>query len=479
MRYTICRRRAPQCNCIAVSRLAKRAKRYVLLFLHGTGFVFQRKVEVMAKIVIIGAGSGFGSRLSIDILAREALRDSTIALCDVNEERLAGVADYVSRAIEGNGLPGECIYSTDRRELLAGADCVVTAVSVGGAAYWGEPYASEVNIPLKYGIDQSVADTIGPGGVFRFLRTAPVHLQFCRDMEELCPEALMLNYTNPMCMLTWAHSEATSIENVGLCHSVQGTTRKLAQGVGVPYEEVSYLVAGINHQAWVLRLRHKGKDLYPRLREAVDSEEVFGNEQVRVEMMKQFGYFVTESSPHNSEYLPYFRRTQELRDRFGLTTRKVAMEQTRKRGWEKDSGVEQDGEKEIPELVRSHEYASAIIEARQTDEPFLFNGNVMNHGSIDNLPSRCCVEVPCVVDGEGVHPCYVGDLPPQCAALNMTSVGVHELAVRAALDRDKEAAFHAVALDPLTAAVLPLEEIRKMFEEMWEAEGDLLGYFGA
>jgi len=193
--------------------------------------------------------------------------------------------------------------------------------------------------------------------------------------------------------------------------------------------------------------------------------------------MKQFGHFVTESSPHNSEYLPYFRRTRELRDGFGLRTRQVPMEQVRKRGWEKDTGVEEEGEAEVPELVRSHEYASSIIEAQATGEPFCFNGSVMNHGSITNLPARCCVEVPCVVDREGVHPCYVGDLPPQCAALNMSNIAVQELAVRAALDRDREAAFHAVALDPLTAAVLPLPEIRRMFEEMWAAEGELLSYF--
>jgi len=431
----------------------------------------------MAKIVIIGAGSGFGSRLSIDILARKALQDSTIALCDIDEERLTAVADYVNRAIEGHGLPARCVHSTDRRELLPGTDCVVTAVSIGGAAYWGEPYASEINIPMRYGIDQAVGDTVGPGGVFRFLRTAREHLAFCQDMEESCPDALMLNYTNPMAMLTWMHSAGSSIRNVGLCHSVQGTTRKLAQGIGAPYEEVSYQVAGINHQAWVLRFRHRGEDAYPRLREAVDREEIFENDRVRVEIMKQFGHFVTESSPHNSEYLPYFRRTRELRDGFGLRTRQVPMEQVRKRGWEKDTGVEEEGEAEVPELVRSHEYASSIIEAQATGEPFCFNGSVMNHGSITNLPARCCVEVPCVVDREGVHPCYVGDLPPQCAALNMSNIAVQELAVRAALDRDREAAFHAVALDPLTAAVLPLPEIRRMFEEMWAAEGELLSYF--
>jgi alpha-galactosidase len=434
----------------------------------------------MAKIVIIGAGSGFGGRLSIDILSRAPLRDATIALCDIDAERLEQVTAYVRRAIEGHGLPARCICDTDRRELLPGADFVVTAVSIGGAAYWGEPFASEIGIPRKYGVDQAVGDTIGPGGVFRFLRTAHEHLQFCKDMERFCPDALMLNYTNPMAMLTWMHSVGSSIRNVGLCHSVQGTTRKLAQAVGVPYEEVSYLVAGINHQAWILRFRHNGRDLYPAIREAADREESLQSDRVRVEMMRQFGYFVTESSGHNSEYLPYFRRTQELRDRFELKSRPVRMEPNpeRRRAWERDTGAEVNEEEAVPELKSSHEYASSIMEAELTGVPLVFNGNVMNHGSITNLPTRCCVEVPCLVDREGVHPCYVGDLPPQCAALNMSNIAVQELAVRAALERDREAAFHAVALDPLTAAILPLHQIREMFEEMWEAEGDRLSYFG-
>lgn len=432
----------------------------------------------MAKIVLIGAGSGFGGRLSVDILARETLKGSTIALCDTDPERLKGVRDYVQRAIDGHKLEATCIASTDRNELLKGADCVVTAVSIGGPAYWGEPYASEVGIPLKYGIDQSVADTIGPGGIFRFLRTAKEHLQFCLDMEKHCPDALMLNYTNPMCMLTWLHSVGSSIQNVGLCHSVQGTTKKLAEGIGEAYEDISYLVAGINHQAWVLRFKKDGEDLYPRIRAAVDTHESFAEDAVRVEMMKQFGYFVTESTRHNSEYLPYFRRTKELRERFGLGERgPVSMEPRRQRAWQKDTGVEDDGEAEVPALQASHEYASLIIEATQTGVPYAFNGNVMNSGSIDNLPRRCCVEVPCLVDREGVHPTYVGELPPQLAALNMTNISVQELAVRAVLDCDKEAAFHAVALDPLTAALLPLHEIRAMFEEMWAAEGELLSYF--
>ncbi|MFO8008903.1 MAG: alpha-galactosidase [Candidatus Brocadiia bacterium] len=431
----------------------------------------------MARIVIIGAGSGFGSRLSIDILSREPLRGSTIALCDLNEERLAGVTDYVRRAIEGHGLPAEVVSSTDREELLPGADFVITSVSIGGGAYWGEPYASEVNIPRAYGVEQSVADTIGPGGVFRFLRTAPTHLQFCRDIERLCPDALLINYTNPMAMLTWMHSVASSVRNVGLCHSVQGTAMQLARWIGAPFEEVSYLVAGINHQSWFLRFRHRGRDAYPRIREAAQEPELREKESVRMAMLEHFGYFVTESTRHNSEYLPYFRRTPELMERYGLDTREVRAEAPASRSWAKDTGVAEQDEAPVPELKRSREYASGIIEGVVTNQPFRFNGNVMNDGVVTNLPDGCCVEVPCVADAEGVHPCHVGSLPPQCAAMNRSNIAVQELAVKAFLERDRGAAFRAVALDPLTASVLPLDEIRAMFEELWAAEGELLGYF--
>jgi len=434
----------------------------------------------LAKIVIIGAGSGFGGRLSVDILAREPLRDATIALCDINETRLSQVQNYVNRAIDGNNLPANCIVSTNRHELLPEADFVVTAVSIGGPAYWSEPYASEIGIPLKYGLHQTVADTIGVGGVFRFLRTAAEHLQFALDMEKYCPDALLLNYTNPMAMLTWMHSEWTSIQNVGLCHSVQGTTKKLATAIDVPYEDVSFLVAGINHQAWILKFRKDGEDLYPRVRDVLDRHPSFEEDRVRVEMMKQFGYFVTESTRHNAEYLPYFMRTEELRSTFGIPEREqVSMElpDNRKRTWMADMGAEDDSESPVPSLKPSHEYASSIMEARLTGIPFCFNGNVMNKGMIPNLPETCCVEVPCVADREGVRPTYVGPLPPQCRALNMSNVAVQDLAVKAAMEKDREAAFHACALDPLTASVLSLSEIREMFQELWEAEGKLLDYF--
>jgi alpha-galactosidase len=295
-------------------------------------------------------------------------------------------------------------------------------------------------------------------------------------MEALCPDALALNHTNPMAMLTWLHSVDSSVRNVGLCHSVQGTTRKLARIIGVPYEEVSYLVAGINHQSWVLELKRGKEDLYPLLRAAAEDPANTEGDLVRFEMMKQFGRFPTESTRHNSEYLPYFNRTPELMARFGIEARPVSDEPRRVREWMRDTGVEGD-DGPVGELRRSHEYTTAIMEAVLTDVPFRFNGNVMNQGMITNLPAECCVEVPCMTDAQGVHPCYVGDLPPQLAAINRSNVAVQELAVRAVIDRDREAAFHACALDPLTAAVVPLHQIREMFEELWEAERDLLAWF--
>jgi alpha-galactosidase len=428
------------------------------------------------KVVIIGAGSGFGGRLSVDIMSREALRDSTIALCDIHPGRLKQVRNYVQRTVDRYDLPTEVVATTDRREALPGADFVITSVAVGGGAYWGQPYKAEIEIPRKYGIEQTVADTVGVGGIFRFLRTGPVQHQFFRDMEALCPDALVLNHTNPMAMLTWLHSVDSSMQYVGLCHSVQGTTQKLARIAGVDYDEVSYWVAGINHQAWVLELMHGKQDLYPKICAAMEDPEVVAGDSVRFAMMKHFGYFVTESSRHNAEYLPYFMRTPELLDRFDITPREVPDAPRRVREWMKDTGVE-GSDAPVGELKRSHEYTTAIMEATLTNEPFRFNGNVMNHGLISNLPEGCCVEVPCMVDARGVHPCHVGALPAQLAALNRSNVAVHELAVQAVLEKDREAAFHACAVDPLTASVLPLHKIREMFEELWSAVEDHLRWF--
>ena len=421
----------------------------------------------MTKIAIIGAGSHFGGKLSRDILSLPELRDAHIALCDINEERLAGAVGYVKSLIDKHRLPGMVSGTTDRRAALTGADFVVTSVSVGGPSYSAYPANVEVNIPRKYGVEQSVADTIGVGGIFRFLRTAPVQLAVCRDMEELCPNALLLNYTNPMCMLTWLHSEATSIANVGLCHSVQNTISELSRYLDIDEAQVRFHCAGINHQAWYLKLELDGKDLYPDLRAHLDNPDAVRKDAVRYEMFKHFGYFVTESTTHCSEYHPYFRRTDELMEQFRLNKRIVSEETPRPHEWKDPEG----------ELKPSNEYAAMIMQAMVTDKPYRFNGNVMNTGMIPNLPDGSCVEVPCLVDAQGVQPCYVGKLPAQLAALNLSNIVVQELAVRAVIDKDRDAAFHACAMDPLTRSVCSLDQTRSMFEELWEAEGDLLAYF--
>jgi alpha-galactosidase len=430
-----------------------------------------------AKIVIIGAGSQFGGKLSKDILALPELRDAHIVLCDLDARRLSAVTRYVARIIEANGLPARVEGTADRRAALPGADFVVTSISVGGWAYAGFPASVEVEIPRKYGVEQSVADTIGVGGIFRFLRTAPVQWAICRDIEELCPRALLLNYTNPMCMLTWVHSVGSKVANVGLCHSVQNTASEMGRYMGVPNDAIGYTCAGINHQAWYLTLKDKrdGNDLYPRLRACLDDPETVAKDSVRFAMFRHFGYFVTESTRHCSEYHPYFRRTPELRAQYGLEVRQVAAEPGKQREY-----IEDPENAPLPDLSVSNEYAAEIVRAVVTDRPYRFNGNVMNAGLIDNLPRESCVEVPCLVDGEGVHACHVSPLPAQLAHLNLTNIAPQELAVRAILDRDREAAFHACALDPLTRAVCSLDQIRAMFDELWEAERALLEpHFGA
>ena len=426
----------------------------------------------MTKVVIIGAGSQFGGKLSRDILAVPALQDAVIALCDLNPDKLASVEAYVQRLIDGHGLPARVEASTDRGALLDGADFVVTSISVGGPAYAGFPFTAEMNLPYqKYGLSQSVADTIGVGGVFRFLRTAPEQLAVCRDMERLCPHALLLNYTNPMAMLTWLHSAASSIANVGLCHSVQGTSRELARFLGIPYEELTYFVAGINHQAWFLTLRQGGTDLYPRLRACLDDPETLAKDRIRFEMLRFFDYFVTESSTHCSEYHPYFRRTEVLREQYGLKPW-IAEAQ--------EAGRRLPGANDpLPSLEPSEEYAAEIIHAQVTGRPFSFSGNVLNTGLIPNLPDGCCVEVPCLADRTGIHPCHAGSLPPALAHLNLSNIAVQELAVRAVLERDRRLALQACLLDPLTRSVLSLDETQALFDEIWTREAALLTYFSS
>ena len=423
----------------------------------------------MTKIAIIGAGSQFGGKLSRDILSLPELRDAHIALCDIDGERLGLVTRYVRRIIEGHDLPARLSSTTERREALEGADFVVTSIAVGGPAYAGFPANVEVEIPRKFGIEQSVADTIGVGGVFRFLRTAPVQLAVCHDMEELCPDALLLNYTNPMAMLTWLHSAGSKIANVGLCHSVQGTASELARYLGVPSGEVNYLCAGINHQAWYLRLRQGEEDLYPRLRTLLSDPEAVAKDSVRFEMFRHFGYFVTESTRHCSEYHPYFRRTKELRERFGLEERVVADAPTRRREW-----MEAPESAPLPDLTMSNEYAARIMQAVVSNAPYRFNGNVINTGLLPNLPAGCCVEVPCLVDKNGVQPTRVGALPPHLAALIQTNVNVQALTVEAALTGKREHVYHAAMLDPHTAAELDLDQVWHLVDDLIEAHGELI-----
>ncbi len=444
----------------------------------------------MQKIVIIGAGSGFGGRLSIDILSHPELQDSHICLCDIHAGRLQQVQRYIQRVIDRHNLPAKVTASTNRRELLPGANFVITSIAAGGAAYHGFPYKAEIDIPRKYGVDQQVADTVTVGGVFRFLRTGPVQHQMFKEMEVYCPDALVLNHTNPMAMLMWLHLTQSSMRSVGLCHGVQGTMGGLAQLMGIPLDEIVYTCAGINHLAWFLEIKHKGQDIYPRLREAIAHaqahpetvpEEKYYHpaykEKVRAEMFKQFGYYPTESSGHDSEYLPYFRKNADVMKQFNLSSRQIPDQAPKQRVWMQDTGSTDDENTPVPELKSSREFSAHIIRAVVTDQPYRFNGNLMNDGLIDNLPQGCCVEVPCYVDSLGVHPSHVGNLPTHLAALDRTNIAVQELAVQAVVNRDREAAFYACCLDPLNAAILTLDQIRSMFDELWDAEKDLLKWF--
>jgi len=421
----------------------------------------------MAKISFIGAGSVvFASRLLSDIFCHPELTDCTISLMDIDTERL-GLIDRLANLMASKYAPNANIESTlDRREALEDSNYVIIMIQVGGL----EAFELDINIPLKYGVNQEVGDTIGPGGVFRGLRTIPVLLDICRDMKDFCPDALLINYANPMAINCWAMNKATDIKNVGLCHSVQGTAMQLARYIDLPYEDVSYWVAGINHQAFFLECKYKGRDAYPLIWQALKKREIYEKDKVRFEMMRHLGYFITESSHHLSEYVPYFRTTEDRRKEY-CEPRWFYLEIC-KEAWKPHyEHVKKQIRGEEPiEISRSHEYGVDIIHSIESGNPCRINGNVENDWLITNLPYGCCVEVPCLVDKNGIHPCYVGDLPPQCSALNRTNINVQELAVKAALEQDPTAAKQAVMFDPLTSAILTPREIEKMVEEMSKAE---------
>jgi alpha-galactosidase len=474
------------------------------------------------KIVFIGAGSTVFSRALLrDLFTFPELHDSTIALMDIDPERLRDTEAVAHRVANQAGASPTIEATIDRRKALDGASYVVNMIQVGG---YQPSTVIDFEVPKRYGLRQTIGDTLGIGGIMRALRTIPVMLEIAHDMAELCPDAILLNYTNPMGMLTWAMNRATPIKTVGLCHSVQGTAGDIAGWVRVPEDEVDYLCAGINHMAFYLHFRHDGRDLYPELRRIADERMEPGHERVRFEMLRRLGYFVTESSEHFSEYVPWFikQNRPELIDRFNVpldeyparcedqiadwTEMRAAltaedpsiadayeaaqvgklngMWQRRLDAVQKDS-PERAGEVKRLALQERHgrltghsgEYGTLIIHSMETGQPRVIYGNVDNQGLIDNLPAGCCVEVPCLVDTNGVQPTRIGGLPPQLAALMQTNINVQSLTVEAALTGKREHIYHAAMLDPHTAAELSLDQIHALVDDLIVAHEDWLPGF--
>ncbi|MCU0514085.1 MAG: alpha-glucosidase/alpha-galactosidase, partial [Anaerolineae bacterium] len=403
----------------------------------------------MPKITFIGAGSTvFARHLMGDILAFPELAGAHLCLFDIDAERLKTSEIVAHRVAAALGVQPVITATTDRRAALDGADYAIGMIQVGG---YRPATVIDFDIPKKYGLRQTIGDTLGIGGIMRGLRTIPVLLDMCRDMEALCPEVTFLQYVNPMVMNCRAIQRATTIKTVGLCHSVQGTAMQLADDLGVPYAELNYVCAGINHMAFYLRLEHQGRDVYPALREVLAAGRVPDWNRVRYAAFKHLGYFVTESSEHFSEYVPWFIK----RDRPDLIEKyQIPLDEYLRRCEEQIAGwqaLRHDLEQGAALAVQpSMEYGSLIIHSQETNTPRVIYGNVANHGLIDNLPAGCCVEVPCLVDKNGIQPTRIGSLPPQLAALMQTNLNVQELTVEAALTGKREHIYHAALLDPHT-----------------------------
>lgn len=444
------------------------------------------------KIAFIGAGSTvFAKNLMGDILSYPELQNCTLTLHDINQERLHTSAIVAHKIAKQLGVNPIIETTTDRRRAVDGAGYVITMFQIGG---YKPSTAIDFAIPQKYGLRQTIADTLGIGGIMRGLRTIPVLLDLCRDMEELCPDATLLQYVNPMVMNCWAISRASKIKTVGLCHSVQGTASQLASDIRVPLEDINYLCAGINHMAFYLKFERKTKngveDLYPRIAEVAKRKDVPSrghtartdggtiglSDAVRYEMFRRLGYFVTESSEHFSEYVPWFikRDRPDLIEEFDIPIdeyiRRCELQIAR---WEEMRVEMEDPATTVP-VHRSHEYGSGIIHSMETGELRVIYGNVPNQNLISNLPQGCCVEVPCVVDKNGVQPVAVGQLPPHLAALMQTNLNVQALTVEAALTGKREHIYHAAMLDPHTAAELSLEQIWNLVDDLIEAHGEML-----
>ena len=465
----------------------------------------------MPKITFIGAGSTvFARNLLGDILSFPELANSTISLYDIDPDRL-GTTEKVAQRIAGQLGAAPTIEATqDRRAALDGADYAICMFQIAG---YKPGTVIDFEIPKKYGLRQTIADTLGIGGIMRALRTIPVLLDVCHDMEELCPDATFLNYVNPMAMNMWGISRGSKIKSVGLCHSVQGTAQDLARNIGVPFEEINYVCAGINHMAFYLRFERKTpngmEDLYPLVRQVIAEGRVPAWNRVRYEMFKRLGYFVTESSEHFSEYTPWFikRDRPDLIEKFNIPLDEYIRRcEVQIAGWELTKDTIENPDKPVneeaierkvreaggsewevrwithqatnfDEISQSHEYGSYIIHSLETGIPRVIYGNVPNHGLIDNLPQGCSVEVPCLVDKNGIQPTRIGKLPPQLAALMQTNINVQGLTVEASMTGKREHIYHAAMLDPHTGAELDLEQIWNMVDELIAAHGDWLPHF--
>jgi alpha-galactosidase len=459
----------------------------------------------MPKITFIGAGSTvFAKNLLGDILSYPELAQSTLTLFDIDERRLRLSEQVAHRVAAALGAKPIIAATTDRERALDGADYAINMIQVGG---YRPSTVIDFEIPKRYGLRQTIGDTLGIGGIMRALRTIPVMLEMVRDMERLCPKVLHLNYVNPMAMVTWALNRASKVSTVGLCHSVQGTVHELAHDLGIDPAEIVYLAAGINHVAFYLKLEHRGRDLYPALRKVVEQGRVPAWNRVRYEVFTRLGYFVTESSEHFAEYVPWFIKAHrpELLERYAIPLDEypgrcelyevaweyIERELTAPGSTSVDElqraikardirvmprSVEHTlrGFEQLSEVRRSLEYGAAIVHSVETGTPRVVYGNVLNDGLIDNLPAGCCVEVPCLVDANGVQPTKVGSLPPQLAALMQTNVNVQALTVEAALSGKREHVYHAAMCDPHTAAELTLEEIYRLVDELIEAHGSYL-----
>ena len=430
----------------------------------------------MPKVTMIGAGSAvFARQIITDILAVDGLNSGVFALVDIDAQRLELARNIAERLVDLSGKKWTVEVSTDRREVLQDSNYVINSIEVAGL----QNVRADYDIPLRYGVDQCIGDTIGPGGIFKALRTGPAWLDIVTDIARMAPAALVLNYTNPMSILTLAAARTASLPVIGLCHSVQGTSRLLADYLQIPYEELDWKCAGINHNAWFTKLERNGEDLYPQLRRRAADPEIYEQDPVRFEVMFHLGAFVTESSGHFSEYVPYFRKRPDLVAKYARPGY-LGESGFYANNWprwrrENDERIHAmlSGESDIPK-ARSHEYASYIIDAVESGRATSIHGNVLNDGAIDNLPSDGCVEVECRVGPEGVQPVRFGSLPEQLAGLNRAHMAVHELVVEALLERSRQKAKYALMLDPLTAAVCSLEEIDRLFEEMWDAEREFL-----